>query len=69
MEPKKSFRVVLLEALLSGAAAFLGDAAKGQTLGGGPYTRVLGFLHEQTRVLATFNDPHGIYAYEMIDVR
>lgn len=37
-------------------------------LAGTPYAKVLRELDEHARVLASFNDPHGIYAYAMIDV-
>lgn len=35
---------------------------------GTPYAKVLREIDEQARVIASFNDPHGIYAYAMIDV-
>lgn len=38
------------------------------SLAGTPYARVLRELDEHARALASFNDPHGIYAYAMIDV-
>jgi protease-4 len=38
------------------------------SLAGTPYAKVLRDLDEHARVLASFNDPHGIYAYAMIDV-
>jgi protease-4 len=38
------------------------------SLAGTPYAKVLRELEDHARVLAAFNDPHGIYAYAMIDV-
>ena len=38
------------------------------SLAGTPYAKVLREIDEHARVLASFNDPHGIYAYAMIDV-
>jgi protease-4 len=38
------------------------------SLAGTPYAKVLRELDEHARVLASFNDPHGIYAYALVDV-
>jgi len=38
------------------------------SLAGTPYAKVIRELEEHARMLAAFNDPHGIYAYAMIDV-
>ncbi len=35
---------------------------------GGPYSAVLQLFAEQAEQFAAFNDPNGVYAYEMVDV-
>lgn len=37
-------------------------------LAGTPYAKVLRELDEHARVMASFNDPHGLYAYALVDV-
>ncbi|MBC8067505.1 MAG: signal peptide peptidase SppA [Deltaproteobacteria bacterium] len=37
-------------------------------LAGTPYGEVLRVFEEQARILASFNDPRGVYAYALIDV-
>lgn len=54
------------------AKELMGAEASGMgflpNLAGTPYAKVLREIDEHARVLASFNDPHGIYAYAMLDV-
>lgn len=54
------------------AKELMGAEASGMgflpSLAGTPYAKVLREIDEHARVLASFNDPHGIYAYAMLDV-
>jgi protease-4 len=68
VEPKKSFKDRVLERLSAGVAAAVTEVVGDQTIGGAPYSRMIRFLHEQTRVLSKLNDPRGVYALAMIDV-
>jgi protease IV len=38
------------------------------SLAGTPYAEVLRVFEEQAKILASFNDPHGVYAYALVDV-
>lgn len=54
------------------AKELMGAEASGMgflpNLAGTPYAKVLREIDEHARVLASFNDPPGIYAYAMLDV-
>ncbi|MCA9717607.1 MAG: signal peptide peptidase SppA [Myxococcales bacterium] len=53
----------------SARAWIIGESIEeGGVARGGPYSEVLALFAEQARLLASFNDPNGLYAYEMIDV-
>jgi protease-4 len=55
----------IIKELLGGQAEHVGVLP---SLAGTPYEKVLQELEEHARVMASFNDPRGIYAYAMIDV-
>ncbi len=69
VEPELSFGDRLARNLMKRNAQTLEDwAAESADAPKGPHQAIVELLREQSEVLGAFNDPHGVYAYEMIAV-
>ena len=58
----------IMRSLFQSTAAWVGVDQDVPSVTPGPYSRVLAIFAEQAEVLASFDDPRGVYAYEVLDV-
>ncbi|MGB1015027.1 MAG: signal peptide peptidase SppA, partial [Nannocystaceae bacterium] len=69
VEREASFGQKLMKDLFSATATWIVDEeAANLPIPTGPYSQVLRMISEQAEILQSFNDPRGIYAYELIDL-